>query len=65
VRLAVAAIITGVPLSLPQIAIAQDSGADEELTEVTVTGTRIVRRDVVANSRWSPSTVPQSSSAPV
>lgn len=50
VRLAVAAIITGVPLSLPQIAIAQDSGADEELTEVTVTGTRIVRRDVVANS---------------
>jgi iron complex outermembrane recepter protein len=52
VRFAVAAIIAGIPLTFSQGAHAQeaaDAGLDE-LDEVTVTGSRIQRRDLESNS---------------
>ncbi len=45
VGMTVAAIMAGVPLAWPQMAQAQESPAVNELEEVTVTGSRIRRRD--------------------
>ncbi len=50
VGLAVSAIFAGVPLAFPTSAHAQDKGQAQELEEVTVTGSRIVRPELVANS---------------
>ncbi|HVY79813.1 MAG TPA: TonB-dependent receptor [Steroidobacteraceae bacterium] len=50
VGMAVAAVLAGVPLSVPTSARAQDQSPAPELEEVTVTGSRIVRRDLVSNS---------------
>jgi hypothetical protein len=47
VGIAVAAILAGIPLTFPASAQAQEKSAPPDLEEVTVTGSRIVRRDLV------------------